>query len=442
MVRLFSSSALTLEFIYLIWRFCNSRGFDKIDTTTNLYILTHDTFTKTSQHEFELENGESFNILRQLRLVLSSDECQPFIGWLPSGNSFCINHIPNFVKNVLIKHFGEMDFGNFVIALKRKGFKRVSVTKFIGESVYSHKMFQLGRPDLCARMERGQEPLPKKKIEYEKIKEKKRKMLAAASAQNVVTAGGEPMQKIKMIAEDEKVKANESRSPSSPSSSEDEISFDGSGPAMAASRFLLPQAAFKRSSVNAQMDPISTAAFAGPQMAMFNAQLIHPYSMQGGMMNHMKFSNSMLQNHTMNHPAITNFSDVNFRSPYGMNDGMNGGIQSTLGYASFTPSQGMHPTLRQSNSINSLNQESMQAASNYRNMMLQQLNKGSSLQAGGGCRPVPNEHGGKSSEDLKLAMLEIDSELLKVKELKLLAMQRKLKVTLEMKEKKDDSSSK
>jgi hypothetical protein len=190
---------------------------------------------------------------------------------------------------------------------------------------------------------------------------------------------------------------------------------------------------------------MSTAAFPGSQIAMLNAQMIDPYSTQahqGDIMQRINSSNPMFQRHIMNYPAITNNSDGDFRSIHGMI----GLLRNNSGSASLTPhAQSMPPTLRQNNFTNLLkqqmNRESMQAASYYPNMMPQQLKTGSSFRAGDGCMPGPDGHGGKSSEELKLAMLEIDSELLKVKELKLLAMQRKLKIQLDMKEKKGDSSN-
>lgn len=90
--------------------------------------------------------------MKHLRVVLSNAECQPFISWLPSGNSFCINHKDKFVKNILHEYFGVPHFRAFVLTLKSKGFKRLQTSDYVGDAVYSHPLFQVGRPELCGLM--------------------------------------------------------------------------------------------------------------------------------------------------------------------------------------------------------------------------------------------------------------------------------------------------
>ena len=52
------------------------------------------------------------------------------------------------------KHFGVPNFRGFINALLSNGFKRVQTGDFIGDAVYSHELFQIGRPDLCSLMHR------------------------------------------------------------------------------------------------------------------------------------------------------------------------------------------------------------------------------------------------------------------------------------------------
>jgi hypothetical protein len=74
--------------------------------------------------------------------------------------------------------------------------------------------------------------------------------------------------------------------------------------------------------------------------------------------------------------------------------------------------------------------------------MLQRANSGECTQNSVFNAPYqsePNNHSQEeTTEDLQMAMLKIDSELLKVKQLKLKAMQDKLKMQLEMKRKMEN----
>lgn len=129
-------------------------GFEKIDTTNNLYIFSHESFNQKSSTEHDSIREPSCDFMKHLRVVLSNAECQPFISWLPSGNSFCINHKDQFVKNVLHEYFGVPHFRAFVLTLKSKGFKRLQTSDYVGDAVYSHPLFQVGRPELCGLMRR------------------------------------------------------------------------------------------------------------------------------------------------------------------------------------------------------------------------------------------------------------------------------------------------
>jgi hypothetical protein len=120
--------------------------------TNDLYIFSNESFRENSLAETELTGGSGYNIMKRLRFVLSSLECQRFISWLPSGHSFCISHRDEFIENVMPKFFCETHFHNFVTTLENNGFKRVQTADFIGDAVYSHELFQQGRPELCKLM--------------------------------------------------------------------------------------------------------------------------------------------------------------------------------------------------------------------------------------------------------------------------------------------------
>eukprot|EP00804_Cyclotella_cryptica_P011100 CCRYP_013545-RA/>CCRYP_013545-RA protein AED:0.13 eAED:0.13 QI:120/1/0.5/1/1/0.5/2/0/487 len=129
-------------------------GFEKIDTNNNLYIFSHQSFGQKSSTEVDSTGEHTCDFMKQLRVVLSRAEFQPFISWLPSGNSFCINRKDDFEKNVLHEHFSEPHFRAFVATLKSKGFTRLQTSEYIGDAVYTHPLFRIGRPELCGLMRR------------------------------------------------------------------------------------------------------------------------------------------------------------------------------------------------------------------------------------------------------------------------------------------------
>jgi hypothetical protein len=52
----------------------------------------------------------------KLMEVLSMEECQSAIQWMPEGNSFCILDAEDLVENVLAEHFKKIKYSSFVRA--------------------------------------------------------------------------------------------------------------------------------------------------------------------------------------------------------------------------------------------------------------------------------------------------------------------------------------
>ncbi|KAL7480972.1 hypothetical protein ACHAW6_006649 [Cyclotella cf. meneghiniana] len=131
-------------------------GFNKIDASKKVFVFSHDSFRRDAPAEEELkEENHGFNLRKQLRIVLSDVGCRSFMWWLPSGESFCVASSSDLASEILFRHFGETRFKSFVSTLKREGFQRVKTQEVLGEAVYSHEFFQMGRPDLCRLMGRG-----------------------------------------------------------------------------------------------------------------------------------------------------------------------------------------------------------------------------------------------------------------------------------------------
>ncbi|KAL3786452.1 hypothetical protein HJC23_011033 [Cyclotella cryptica] len=131
-------------------------GFSKIDASKKVYVFSHDSFRRDVRAEEDLKDDKNaFNLMKQLRIVLSNVDCQSFMWWLPSGESFCVSSTSDLANKILFRYFGDTQFKSFVSALKREGFQRVKTKEVLGEAVYSHEFFQIGRPDLCRLMGRG-----------------------------------------------------------------------------------------------------------------------------------------------------------------------------------------------------------------------------------------------------------------------------------------------
>lgn len=148
-------------------------------------MFTHESFDRTTRSPQEMqEEGARFNVMKQIRILLDDPEFQSFIWWLPDGKSFCVSSTSELASKILFQYFGETQFKSFVTTMKKEGFERVKTsgeslslrwsdddslsipfdlilcsfycsTDHFGEAVYSHELFRMGRPDLCGRMYRG-----------------------------------------------------------------------------------------------------------------------------------------------------------------------------------------------------------------------------------------------------------------------------------------------
>lgn len=340
-----------------------------------MYILSHDLFRKDSLFKADSLNDQDYRTLKQLRIVLGTPECQPYISWLPSGNSFSINHKDQFVNHVLYKYFGETSFKIFISTLMSLGFKRIGVTDFVGGAVYSHEMFQIGRPDLCARMSRGRD--------------------ATARDENWELSAGA-------------------------SSAGNAGSLDGGMSHGVPSRAV---ASAYPTDLGTMMNPAS-----------YSAQLMnHPYLQEANkMIQRMNSSNAILPTQSRNDmtmgvsefgafPGIASMQNIatfsSDKSPW-----LSPYAQGVTSKATLNASRRMQ---QQADSLALLNQYASIGTSP------QQLSESSANGA------HHQNDGGSGTNEIKLAMLNIDAELLKIKELKLLAMKKKL-MQMKMNERKDE----
>lgn len=107
-------------------------GFSKIDASSKVYVFTHETFDRTTRSPQEMqEEGNSFNVMKQIRILLDDPEYQSFIWWLPDGKSFCVSSTSELASKILFQYFGETQFKSFVTTMKKEGFERVKTS---GES--------------------------------------------------------------------------------------------------------------------------------------------------------------------------------------------------------------------------------------------------------------------------------------------------------------------
>ena len=451
-----------------------------------MYILTHDKFGKDTQHKDELKKGDSYNVFKQLRIVLSSPDCQPFISWLPSGNSLCINHKDKFVKNVLFRYFGETEFKVFMKSMKNKGFKRVKVNDFVGDAVYSHELFQIGRPELCAHFTRGEIPPMKK------IAQKKRELSSAHNVVGGVAVGDEALQKQeeekpssepnvadRMTLRDDAtqavVAAIESQTKcaaKSPSqvAQVDAASEEGMISRMNSTNSMLMQKHFMNPSAMGNASDLDrryfAALYAMRNTAGMNAshqQMMHlptghplfassPFAQQGMQSqttnpsaDNRQIDSMALQQHMAQITGQSNFNASLFNAPVARRQSDSVDLQQQMaqnlisGKSNYDASLFNAPVARrQSDSMASYHQQvsqnSMKNDSNQESMHFhhpaignnsQQLDETAAAASQSNKSP-------QSAQDLRLAMLKVDSELLKVKEMKLLKMQQQLKMRLEM----------
>jgi len=83
----------------------------------------------------------------KLMKILSRDDLQDYISWLPHGRAFCIHQPHTIVNDVLISYFKVSKFRSFTRQLNLWEFKHIAQGKDAG--AYYHELFLRGRPKLA-----------------------------------------------------------------------------------------------------------------------------------------------------------------------------------------------------------------------------------------------------------------------------------------------------
>jgi len=79
--------------------------------------------------------------------ILSQDDLQEYISWLPHGRAFCIHRPHAFVNDVLNAYFKVSKFRSFTRQLNLWEFKRITQGRDV--RAYYHELFLRGRPKLA-----------------------------------------------------------------------------------------------------------------------------------------------------------------------------------------------------------------------------------------------------------------------------------------------------
>jgi len=95
---------------------------------------------------------ESFPL--KLMKLLSQDDLQEYISWLPHGRAFLIHRPHAFLNDVVMANFKMTKFRSFTRQLNIWGFKRIDHGRDVG--AYYHELFLRGRPKLALFMRRQQ----------------------------------------------------------------------------------------------------------------------------------------------------------------------------------------------------------------------------------------------------------------------------------------------
>lgn len=356
--------------------------------------------------------------MKQLRVVLSSAECEPYISWLPSGNSFCVNHKGQFVKVVLRKYFGFTNVKTFIVTLLNNGFERVDINDFVGEAVYCHEMFQLGKPELCALMSRRYVD-PKHASDI--LRADGGRPSSASSAGGIVAEG--PAAPLAAAAAAEfsvrQAAMNQATWNQNPIGGTFPMCVAGIMPSINSSSMMMPR-------VNTDATVVDTMMMPRGNSTAFTEAMMMP---------RMSSTNTMLQGQMMNSPSFSNASNFDFSYLQGLARPCAAASQINQPQLLQRPMNSLEQALAAHRQNDQVNMNSVLG-------MLQRANSGECTQISVFNVPYqsePNNHPQEeTAEDLQMAMLKIDSELLKVKQLKLKAMQDKLKMQLEMKRKMEN----
>jgi len=88
----------------------------------------------------------------QLHEMVTHNNMESIISWLPHGRAFMVHDVEKFVAEVLPKYFNHSKFSSFQRQLNSYGFRRFTQGRDAG--AYYHESFQRGRPYLCSDINR------------------------------------------------------------------------------------------------------------------------------------------------------------------------------------------------------------------------------------------------------------------------------------------------
>jgi hypothetical protein len=120
--------------------------------------------------------------------ILSCEEYNDVLSWIPSGMAFIIYKKKKFLADVLPKYFKQSKFTSFTRKLNRWGFTRIA--RGPGTGSYFHKLFQRDHPYLCLRMKCQHILSSKQSDENSKLHhDNSQRMLTQNAVQASMTAG-------------------------------------------------------------------------------------------------------------------------------------------------------------------------------------------------------------------------------------------------------------
>jgi len=106
-----------------------------------------------------IDNGGIYNVFQagqdfpwKLHEILSNDEFEEIISWMPHGRSWKVHKPDEFVEKVAPQYFKQGKFGSFTRQVNRWGFRRI--THGIDRNAYYHEYFLRGLPQLCKKIKR------------------------------------------------------------------------------------------------------------------------------------------------------------------------------------------------------------------------------------------------------------------------------------------------
>lgn len=98
----------------------------------------------------DMSNERAMTFPLKLMSILSNEEHEKIVAWLPSGEGFCIFNKTEFTDSVLPRYFKKSKFASFTRKLHRWQFVRVSKGPKLG--TYHHPLFKRDKVELCMKM--------------------------------------------------------------------------------------------------------------------------------------------------------------------------------------------------------------------------------------------------------------------------------------------------